>query len=71
MLLLSMLAVSTMSVFAQHEDAQTDSIHEDLSQVDENLLTPLQPTFLNNSKEGFGWDKNWFIEAKGGCSAFF
>ena len=58
MLLLSMLAVSTMSVFAQHEDAQTDSIHEDLSQVDENLLTPLQPTFLNNSKEGFGWDKN-------------
>lgn len=71
MLLLSMLAVSTMSVFAQHEDAQTDSIHEDLSQVDENLLTPLQPTFLNNSKEGFGWDKNWFIEVKGGCSAFF
>lgn len=70
MLLLSMLAVSAMSVFAQHEDAQSDSIHEDLAQIDENLLIPLQPTYLSNSKEGFGWNKNWFVEAKGGSTAF-
>lgn len=69
-LLLSMLAISGMSVYAQHIDSQTDSIHEDLVQVDEALLRPLQPTYLSTCKDGFGWNSNWFIEAKGGCTAF-
>lgn len=69
-LLLSMLAISGMSVNAQHVDSQTDSIHEDFVQVDEVLLRPLQPTYLSRSKDGFGWNSNWFIEAKGGCTAF-
>lgn len=69
-LLLSMLAISGMSVNAQHVDSQTDSIHEDFVQVDEVLLRPLQPTYLSRSKDGFGWNSNWFVEAKGGCTAF-
>lgn len=69
-LLLSMLAISGMSVYAQHVDSQIDSIHEDFVQVDEVLLRPLQPTYLNTCKDGFGWNSNWFIEAKGGCTAF-
>ena len=69
-LLLSMLAISGMSVNAQHVDSQTDSIHEDFVQVDEVLLRPLQPTCLSRSKDGFGWNSNWFVEAKGGCTAF-
>lgn len=70
MLLLSMLAISGMSVYAQHVETQTDTIHEELSQVDENLMKPLQPTYLSHNKEGFGWVRNWFVEAKGGCTAF-
>ena len=69
-LLLSMLAISGMSIYAQHVGSQTDSIHEDFVQVDEVLLRPLQPTYLSSSKDGFGWNSNWFVEAKGGCSAF-
>lgn len=69
-LLLSMLAISGMSVNAQYVDSQTDSIHEDFVQVDEVLLRLLQPTYLSRSKDGFGWNSNWFIEAKGGCTAF-
>lgn len=69
-LLLSMLAISGMSVNAQHVDSQTDSIHEDFVQVDEVLLRPLQPTYLSRSKDGFGWNSNWFVEAKGGFTAF-
>ena len=69
-LLLSMLAISGMSVNAQHVDSQTDSIHEDFVQVDEVLLRPLQPTYLSRSKDGFGWNSNWFVETKGGCTAF-
>ena len=69
-LLLSMLAISGMSVNAQHVDSQTDSIHEDFVQVDEVLLRLLQPTYLSRSKDGFGWNSNWFVEAKGGCTAF-
>lgn len=69
-LLLSMLAISGMSVNAQHVDSQTDSIHEDFVQVDEVLLSALQPTYLSRSNDGFGWNSNWFVEAKGGCTAF-
>lgn len=65
-----MLALSGLSVYAQHMDTQADSIHEELSHINENLMKPLQPTYLSNSKEGFGWDSNWFVEAKGGCTAF-
>ena len=69
-LLLSMRAISGMRVNAQHVDSQTDSIHEDFVQVDEVLLRLLQPTYLSRSKDGFGWNSNWFVEAKGGCTAF-
>ena len=65
-----MLALSCMTAYAQQVATHTDSIHEELSQLDENLMKPLQPTYLSISKEGFGWDRNWFVEAKGGCTAF-
>lgn len=69
-LLLSMVVLFCMSAYAQRVDTQTDSIYEELSLVDETLMKPLLPTYLSQNKDGFGWDRNWFVEAKGGCSAF-
>lgn len=38
---------------------------------DDNRLTkPLQPTYLDNVITTSSWGSNWFIEAKGGASAF-
>ena len=34
------------------------------------MLQSLQPTYLRNVSEGSGWDRNWFLEVKGGTSAF-
>lgn len=35
-----------------------------------DLLTPLTPSYLDGVTSTTGWDNNWFIEAKGGASAF-
>ena len=37
---------------------------------DDELTKPLQPTYLDNVITTSSWGSNWFIEAKGGASAF-
>ena len=34
------------------------------------LLVPLPPSYLDDITSTSGWDNNWFVEAKGGTSAF-
>ena len=34
------------------------------------LLVPITPTYLEGVTATSGWDNNWFVEAKGGTSAF-
>lgn len=34
------------------------------------LLVPLTPSYLDGITSTTGWDNNWFVEAKGGTSAF-
>ena len=34
------------------------------------LLVPITPTYLDCITSTTGWDNNWFVEAKGGTSAF-
>ena len=34
------------------------------------LLVPITPTYLEGVTATSGWDNNWFVEAKGGISAF-
>ena len=34
------------------------------------LLVPLTPSYLDGITSTSGWDNNWFVEAKGGTSAF-
>lgn len=35
-----------------------------------DLLVPITPSFLDGVTSTTGWDNNWFVEAKGGASAF-
>lgn len=35
-----------------------------------DMLVPLKPTYLTNVTATAGWDSNWFLEVKGGASAF-
>ena len=58
-ILFSMLAISALGMDAK---AQTQS--------PDRYMMPLEPTYLHNTVTGGGWDSNWFIEAKGGASAF-
>ena len=36
----------------------------------EERLIPLKPSYLDGVTSYVGWNSNWFIEAKGGASAF-
>lgn len=70
-MLLSLLALSAMGMQAENGDVRTDSIvHKVSEEADLNLLMPLQPTYLRNAVTGLGWDSNWFVEVKGGGTAF-
>ncbi len=35
-----------------------------------DLLVPIAPSYLDGVTSTTGWDNNWFVEAKGGASAF-
>ena len=35
-----------------------------------DLLVPITPSYLDGVTSTTGWDNNWFVEAKGGASAF-
>lgn len=61
-----MLTLSAMSMNAQENTVTFN----DSTVVEHHMLTPFQPSYLSNSHSSYGWDSNWFIEAKGGASAF-
>ena len=65
-ILLSMLALSAMSMNAQENTIPCN----DSTVVEHHLMAPIQPSYLSSSHSSYGWDSNWFIEAKGGASAF-
>lgn len=65
-----MLALSTLSMSATENAAKADTTVTVYPSEDESLTMPLKPTCLRNSVVGAGWDSNWFIETKGGATAF-
>lgn len=75
-LLLSMLALSAMSMNAQENAIATnDSTSLDTSTTDTIIIEnhpieQLRPTYLSNKITSYGWDSNWFVEAKGGATTF-
>ena len=47
-----------------------DSIYKQNTFSQEQMLLPMNPTYLKNVSEAANWGRNWFIEIKGGASAF-
>ena len=69
-LFLSTLCLSAMTVKATDVNTTSDSIVKQVSVTSEYYLQTLKPTYLTNVSEAANWGKNWFIEVKGGASAF-
>ena len=67
---LSALCLSAMTVKASDADTASDSIVKQVSVTSEYYLQTLKPTYLTNVSEAANWGNNWFIEVKGGASAF-
>ena len=69
-LFLSTLCLSALTVKASDAVTTSDSISKHVSVTTEHYLQTLKPTYLKNVCEAANWGKNWFIEIKGGASAF-
>ena len=69
-LFLSTLCLSALSAQAHDVHQTSDSISKQVSVYSEQYLQTLKPTYLKNVSEAANWGKNWFIEVKGGASAF-
>lgn len=69
-LFLTTLYLSAMSVKASDVTTTSDSIVKQVGVTSEYYLQTLKPTYLKNVSEAANWGKNWFIEIKGGASAF-
>ena len=69
-LFLTTLCLSAISVKASDVTTTSDSIVKQVGVTSEYYLQTLKPTYLKNVSEAANWGKNWFIEIKGGASAF-
>ena len=69
-LFLTTLCLSAMSVKASDVTTPSDSIVKQVGVTSEYYLQTLKRTYLKNVSEAANWGKNWFIEIKGGASAF-
>lgn len=62
--------LATMTVSASNIHHNVDSIYKQNTFSQEQMLLPMNPTYLKNVSEAANWGRNWFIEIKGGASAF-
>ena len=69
-LFLMMLSLSVTGMKAKEAKIASDSLYKEVPVGDAKLSMPLEPTYLKNVTEVSSWGSNWFIEAKGGASAF-
>lgn len=69
-LFISMMCISAMTAFAHHTEHTNDTIYTQKVFMEEDILTPKEPSYLTNVSEAANWGYNWFIEVKGGASAF-
>lgn len=65
-----MMCLVVMTASAQTAGQSSDSLYIQKSYSQEQMLMPVNPTYLKNVSEAANWGRNWFIEAKGGASAF-
>ena len=69
-LIMSMLCLAAMTVKAASVHQIEDSIIHQKTFSQERMLLAGNPTYLKNVSEAANWGRNWFIEVKGGASAF-
>lgn len=62
--------LATMTVSASNTHHNADSIYKQNTFSQKQMLLPMNPTYLKNVSEAANWGRNWFIEIKGGASAF-
>ena len=62
--------LATMTISASNTHHNADSIYKQNTFSQEQMLLPMNPTYLKNVSEAANWGRNWFIEIKGGASAF-
>ena len=55
---------------AMRAEACYKECHIDDDKEMKRLTAPLKPTYLNDVVSTGGWASNWFLEVKGGASAF-
>lgn len=65
-----MMCQAVMTASAQTARQSSDSLYIQKSYSQEQMLMPVNPTYLKHISEAANWGRNWFIEAKGGASAF-
>ena len=65
-----MMCLAAMTASAQTAGQSSDSLYIQKSYSQEQMLMPVNPTYLKHVSEAANWGRNWFIEAKGGASAF-
>ena len=66
---MSMLCLA-LTASASGQSNEVDSSYMEPVVTSDVMLQSLQPTYLRNVSEGSGWDRDWFLEVKGGTSAF-
>ena len=64
------MCLVAMTASAQTARQSSDSLYIQKSYSQEQMLMPVNPTYLKNVSEAANWGRNWFVEAKGGASAF-
>ena len=69
-LIMFMLCLAAMTVKAAPVHQIEDSIIHQKTFSQERMLLSGNPTYLKNVSEAANWGRNWFIEVKGGASAF-
>ena len=69
-LIIAMTCLVTVTVSARSVHQKTDSLYVQKTFSQEQMLLPANPTYLKNVSEAANWGRNWFIEIKGGASAF-
>ena len=67
--IMSMLCLA-LTAPVSGQSNEVDSSYMEPVITSDVMLQSLQPTYLRNVSEDSGWDRNWFLEVKGGTSAF-
>lgn len=65
-----MMCLAAMTASAQTARQSSDSLYIQKSYSQEQMLMPVNPTYIKHVSEAANWGRNWCIEAKGGASAF-